>query len=525
MQQITEDNLSSDRQYTVRRLEFSGRQFYVTADSYPQARDWFESTRLSAGGDFSAVESDLTDTHPVYISRVQEVASGDPVWAVGDADPLSDLLTLGFDFDENAYVFSCVDVTSTAYTVDAASPEQALEMAKAGTGCSVSAAGTAHRVYSCDELTRAIIEGDLIRYRSEDDLTAELLSRYPDGMSVILEDESLRNLLDYRHAEEVGAWQSVRGMIDAEGSRMAGAHGTLDALLQLRPEDYGLLSACDSTYYSPELSDLGWDTEANATSIMFSSEAGTGCKEARIEGYVCPALLDRMLIEGRPYRDIMRLVDERGITDERALHYALHSEFLDRQPSWKVQMATSAVAGEVNRYFMHHVKPVYLEHRQQYHRAEEQAAVENGYADAAAWQRDVGWTRDPSPELADRLRRTVERFTALYLSVRQKLDAALERFDWFRASCMKGFIERFDRQVALSLSDARALRQGTDRYVVRCKIDGVQQPGRTLTETDVRQILDAGDRQSWAVHDVACRHFQSDIMDAMMQAQSRGVKR
>lgn len=525
MQSITDDNFSPERQYTVRRLEYSGRQYYVSADSYRQAREWFDTTRRSAGGDFSGVESDLTDRHPVFISRVEDIRSDAPLWAVGDADPLQDMLTQGFDYDENAYVFSVVDVTSTAYAVSAASPEQAVETAMTGTGISVSEQKTLHPVYSCSEVDRVVIEGDLVRYHSEDDLTAELLRRYPDGLSVTLEDESLRNLLDYRHADEHGQWQSVRGMLDAGDSRMAGAHGTLDAHLQLRPEDYGLLSACEDTYYSSELSDLGWDAEANATSIMFATETSNGFKDARIEACICPLLLDRMLIQGRAYRDIMRLVDERGITDERALHYALHTEFLDRQPAWKVQMATSAVSDEVNRYFMNHVKPEYVEHRQQYHRAEELAATENGYADAAAWQRDVGWTRDPSPELADRLRRTVERFTVLYLPARQKLDAALERFDWFRTSCMKSFIERFDRQVSHSLTDARALRQGTDRYIVRCKLDGVQQAGRVLSEDDVRQILDAGDHQAWAVHDVACRHFRSDIMDLMMQAQSRGMKR
>lgn len=522
MQQISEQNSPETGLFKVTQFEYAGRQYHVSADSYDRAREWFDAAMQRCGGDLTRMESDLSDDKPVYVTRVDDVRSDTPVWAVGDADPLGDTLTLGYDYGEETYVFTDVDVTRTDYIVGACSPEQALERAQAGAGVSVSMQDTYHTRYSCSEDERIIVDGNVIRYHREEDLTAELLRQYPDGMTVILEDESLQNLLDYRHADYEDEWRCVRGMVDAVGSRMAGAHGTLEARLDLRPVDYGLLSACDSTYYSSELSDLGWDAGDNATSVMLSTE--TSLKDARIEAGICRALLDRMVIEGRPYREVMDLVDRHNIKDDTALRHYFDARFLKEQPQWKLKMASDATADEVNRHFLLQTAPVYHQEQHMWQQLREQAAKDYGFEDAAAWERAMQQHRDPSSEMADRLRQTAERFAGLFLPYQQASGVAFEELHRFKDQVRSGYIRRFDRQAEMSVSDIRGVQRGNGNFAIRCKIDGVQQPARDLSRDDAQSLLRAENKAA-AIREIAQRYFRVDILDAMRQTQQKGMKR
>ena len=100
------------------------------------------------------------------------------------------------------------------------------------------------------------IDGKTFALKSHDDLTVALEKQYPQGLTVILENESLANLDRYAW-RKVEDWEVLKGLVEDGDARMAKAHGSLEAKLVLPPTQYGLLEACEDSYYMHELANAG----------------------------------------------------------------------------------------------------------------------------------------------------------------------------------------------------------------------------------------------------------------------------
>lgn len=512
--------------HTVRQTTYSGQEFHIYARDYNQAQEWFQKKILSRGDTPGMTETEIGNADSAFLQKTLDIRSDEPVYSAGGVDPLKDLLTKGYDTDSSCYIFSRVDVSSSEATVPAASLEEALQLAASGTvdfsdGAELGAE-LRQDVYSCDEYTCAVVDGLTVPFRTEEDLTRALERQYPKGMTVVLENECIQNLIAYStHDNENGEYITLKGMIDAVGSSMPGANGRLDAKLVLTPDQYDLLNACDSTYWSSELSDLGWESGDNATSMMLATE--DSFKDSRIETPVCPDMLQALVIEGRPYHDIMQIVGKHHMTDDDALLHYFNLQLLDSQPEWKKQLAEKMVAEDVNRYFVRKVAPAIAEKKKMYHETQELVARENGYHDAAEWNRDVQWTRNPSPELAQKLYRTAERWRELYLPHEKKCEQAFALFERYKTELVAGFIRRFDRRADTALSEAKVIRQAGGNLAVRCKLDGRQLTGSTLSTAEARALVDAANKQP-LIRDLAVRHFSQDIADSLQQAKRQGIK-
>ena len=93
---------------------------------------------------------------------------------------------------------------------------------------------------------KVYIDGKIFALKSHDDLTVALEKQYPQGLTVILENESLANLDRYTW-RKVEDWEVLKGLVEDCDDRMAKAHGSLEAKLVLPPTQYGLLEACEDT--------------------------------------------------------------------------------------------------------------------------------------------------------------------------------------------------------------------------------------------------------------------------------------
>ena len=86
------------------------------------------------------------------------------------------------------------------------------------------------------------IFGKTFALKSHDDLTVALQKQYPQGLTVILENESLANLDRYAW-RKVEDWEVLKGLVEDGDARMVRAHGSLEAKLVLPPTQYGMLEA------------------------------------------------------------------------------------------------------------------------------------------------------------------------------------------------------------------------------------------------------------------------------------------
>lgn len=508
----------------IQMLQYEGKQVLLAASDYNEAKKWMDDYLAKNDYDLTQlgnVEFDAEDG--LYIKCIEDIQTDAPVFCAMDKDVL-DGLTKGYDTDEEAYVFSLVNVNYSLYQLPAHDVEEAIQMLHEGQfqQSALLEEDSYFKSFSCGEEERAVVNGVTVPYKEEYDLVQELARQYPDGLVVTLEDECVKNLINYKNNDNEEEYITLYGMIDAGESKMAGAYGILKAQLKLNPDEYEELYACDKTYWDSALSDLGWESGSNATSMMLATEENM--KDARIETIVSPALLNSLYIEDRPYHQIMKMIESNGIKDDNELKFILDCEFLRELPEWKRKLAEEQTRDQVQKHFIKYTAPAHFEQRKMYKETQEQAAKENGYLDAAEWNRDIQWTKDPSPQLAAKLQATAERWRELYAPFQEKCNAAFHEFDRYKAVEQTAFINRFDRQAAKLVSEVKIIQRGGNGWAVRCKMDGEQQSGRTLSQKDA-ETVNRSKALGTLAKEMAVKYFSQDIVDAIQQQQARGMKR
>lgn len=509
------DRKNTESLYTVNQLQYNGLEIHIYADSFKRADEWFAKCLRTGDVNFKQMEFDAEDN--VRIDRIVDIKSEKPIYAIqGEEDPIRDKLTKGYDYESGCYVFSLVDVRTKTKQIQADTPDNALEIA----GKTVFNAensteqGQNRQVYACSETDRVIVDGTVIKYCSEEKLTEKLRQEFPQGLTITLENESVQNLKHYKQVCEEGEWVAMRGIVNPDGM-MAAAYGNLKAKLILKPEDYDMIYACENTYYSAELSDMGWDSGANATSILLASE--NSMRDIRIEVGVMGAL-DHLYIEGMPYQTVMELADKNKVDNDVDLIHCCNEEFLSTQELWKREMALKETKGTVNEFYVKKVAPAWKELLGMFHETQEQAAKENGYVTAAGWKREVRWTKNPSPEMADRLRRTAERWKDLYTPYEKEFNKMTRQMERLKVSEQRAFINQFNKMV----SDVKVVQRGGDTFV-RCRIGGVQQMAKPISKEVRDGIMDSKDPIK-SKCEVAERIFAEEVVARLRMAKDRGMK-
>ena len=369
------------------------------------------------------------------------------------------------------------------------------------------------------------IDGKTFALKSHDDLTVALEKQYPQGLTVILENESLANLDRYAW-RKVEDWEVLKGLVEDGDARMAKAHGSLEAKLVLPPTQYGLLEACEDTYYMYELANAGVESEYNATTVMLGSQNSLQGARVQVEisKDMIPQVLPYLYIEDIPFSEVMDMVDEYDIMDEAELMRGLDYRNFASMPGWKQDMVKEATKAEVAEHFEKQVKPVWSMAKAMTNTTLDQAAQEYGYESGADYKRDVQWTKNPSPEMVLKFNRITERHTALYEPYNRQLVDALDKHEKLVNTLRKQCVRSFDRQAKNLVSDVNIIQRGYGSYAIRCKLGGVQQLAVAMDKADVTQVLNANDKGE-TINQMAAKYFKNEILDSLTQTQSRGLHR
>ena len=369
------------------------------------------------------------------------------------------------------------------------------------------------------------IDGKTFALKSHDDLTVALEKQYPQGLTVILENESLANLDRYAW-RKVEDWEVLKGLVEDGDARMAKAHGSLEAKLVLPPTQYGLLEACEDTYYRHELGRAGVGSEYNATTVMLGSQNSLqGARgTAEISKDMIPQVLPYLYIEDIPFSEVMDMVDEYDIKDEEELMRGLDYRNFASMPGWKQDMVKWWTKDYLLEYYDNNVKPAWREARTMVNVTLDQAAKEHGYASGADYKRDIQRTKNLSPEMVLKFNRITERHTALYEPYRQQEVIELEKYERLKDSMRKQLARNFDRQAKALISDVSVIPRSGGCIAIRCKLDGVQQMGRTILKADELDILNVKDNGE-ALKEWAAKYYQYEILQSLEHKQSRGMHR
>ena len=164
--------------------------------------------------------------------------------------------------------------------------------------------------------------------KTQEDLAGALTKAYPDGMTIYLNGMSreelmeLQNYLDYDRDFSMHILSGCEGVINSQDTSSLEYGGCLDAKLVLRPEDYANVFPSDE-YRSDSLEQLGLDWEDNAATVFLGEHAGN-MDGAKVYMKMDETLFERMYIEGRPYADVIRSIENTKVTKDQELKILLN---------------------------------------------------------------------------------------------------------------------------------------------------------------------------------------------------------
>ena len=154
---------------------------------------------------------------------------------------------------------------------------------------------------------------------SEEDLQDEFRKKFPEGLTVTVRDESVENLRHYMTLD--GYDDDFIGYVGA-GIQMLKVYGDLNAELRLPVEKYNWLYADDQTWWSSELSDMGYESGTNAATEMMEELDGD-LNEARLAIPCHPEMLQHLYIEGVPFKDVKEIIQNHDIQKDTELREIL----------------------------------------------------------------------------------------------------------------------------------------------------------------------------------------------------------
>ncbi len=161
--------------------------------------------------------------------------------------------------------------------------------------------------------------GKEVTVYSEKDLQNEFREKFPEGLTVTVRDESVENLKNYMALDDYDG--DFIGYVGS-GIQMLKVYGDLNAELRLPVDKYDWLYADDQTWWSGELSDMGFDAGTNAATEMME-ELGGNLNEARLSIPCHPDMLQHLYIEGVPYKDVKDILQNHDIRTDTQLREIL----------------------------------------------------------------------------------------------------------------------------------------------------------------------------------------------------------
>lgn len=174
-------------------------------------------------------------------------------------------------------------------------------------------------------------KGKEVKICHNEELQEELLKQFPEGLSIFLRDESVANLKDYAKGAQM---DDLVGHV-GEPFDMLKVYGDLKTEIKLPVTMYNRIYADDETYYSQELSEKDYYSDANATTMLMAEaeEKGTlkGMRMKLLMHGDTEQLLQHLYIEDRPFAEVASMIEKHNIQTDNELKQIMALQKLYKQ--------------------------------------------------------------------------------------------------------------------------------------------------------------------------------------------------
>lgn len=502
-----------EQTYFIKAQRQQCTDYYVEAPSYEKMKEWMNSELLKDKNP----EVSYNPDSDINIIGKKIHRKGPQYTLLGDEK--NHFQAKGYDLKSGSYVFSVVDTWSTVKPYKAESAEMAVQMAIGEQlHNKLIHEEPVRETCSADWDKRVVLDnGQVADIVSEQGLTNLLREKFPDGLTVVLAEECFDRL---SAMQDKGPDDGLLyGMGNAGNDRMPFGYGPFEVELRLKPEDYNIVYAEQNTYYNNDLSELGFDMGVVQSTMMVAEEKEL--KSFRVEIPFSIGLQDALYVDGRPYKDFMRLAKDYNATDDMSMKAALDKEYLKVQPQWLQNMAHEETKDIRQKYWVEKVAPVNAAYYKAYDDAVARAAETTGFSSGEELKQ--AFERKPyQPDM-------IERLTQANLIIREAHDPALEKateanlkLSQLKSGWEADYIRRFNQFCKENVRDITLGQNKAGQWMVRCQIAGEQQMSKMLRPEDAKF-----ERNGTAIKLLGLKYFADEIKNEMSegQKQSKGLGR
>ena len=505
--------MNMEQTYFIKAQRQQCTDYYVEAPSYEKMKEWMN-------GELHKNKNPEVSYNPdsdINIIGKKIYRKGPQYTLLGDEK--NHFQAKGYDLKSNAYVYSVVDTWSTVKPYKAESAEMAVQMAIGEQlHNKLIHEEPVRETCSADWDKRVILDnGQVADIMSEQGLTNLLREKFPDGLTVVLAEENFGRLMNM---QDKGPDDGLLyGIGNAGNDRMPYGYGPFEVELRLKPVDYDIVYAEQNTYYNEDLSELGFDGGIVQSTMMVAEEKEL--KSFRVEIPFSTGLHDVLYVEGRPYKDFMKLAKDYNASDDMSMKAALDKEYLKEQPQWLKDLAQGETKDVRQKYWVEKVAPVNAAYYKAYDDAVQQAAEVTGFSSADELKKAFEM-KPYQPEMIDRL-------TQANLIIRKAHDPALEKaananliFSNLKNGWEADYARRFNRFCKENVKEIMLGQNKAGQWTVRCQIAGEQQMSKTLRPEDAKF-----ERNGTAIKMLGFKYFADEIQNALSdgQKQSKGLRR
>ena len=530
-------------EYRVESSRFADEEYeYDELPAYEQMVKWMkEQLQLAENGkakvqkftpeynperDMNIIDRETTLTGPHYrvIPDNEIILDADEPFR--DIKPALPYEAKGYDLGEDAYFFATVDTWRTVKPYKAESPEQALQMAKGD---------QLHNVLTRVQPTRQFLhankfekvtleDGTVVNVVSEEDFQQKLKEKFPEGLTIRLSDESFKNLLEYKNKcdDDVTYHEDWMGLGNPGNNAMLRACGSIPAELRLPPEGYKHIYACEETYYNELFLNLIGDEGITAPSLLMSEERGLDAFRVKVPKTLY--MMDKLFINGKPFLQVMEMAEANRVKDDKGLHYMFDQEYLNFQPEWIKNLANEQTVPQRHKAWVNLTAKATSEFSQAQTRLMNECAEKFGQDTVKNLKKYMENQFDVPDKQVDKFINALMFLNGKMQPYQQAQDKAYQLYNYAKASFEADFARKLNDFIDRKVTDVTMYPDRRGNWNVRCKINGEQQMGRPITDSDAKIRRGSTIR---SVKEMASKYYAKEIvlaMDEGLQLQ-KGLKR
>ena len=376
-----------------------------------------------------------------------------------------------------------------------------------------------------------------IELKTEEDLVKALKEKYPDGLDVHMDGLTADDLFGYIQFGDRD--DHVPELLPLE-QETQNSEQVLMNTFHLSPDKYNeLMPVVDGTYYDDEVQkmiDSQQSLHDEATTVLMSRHPDlTG---ARLD-FKEPRMLYGWQIEGHPLDEVLSIMLQMPHISTENLKELLNNPVQMEMFKKSMELKKEEPANifmKKNPDYLYFYRPGILGY----------ARVDRGRSVTFSGERfptkdwnqimevvsnrNLPYTNDrntffinPAPKTESRLFMNTREDKAVVIHMEKDLDGKVMPTRYSEMVKNMDYLQ----DISGRLTDAQVITPVNGKPFVRCKIDGVQQSGSTLTKNDIIKMghyNHSPEEQKLFAVNMAVKHFAGELLDNGRE-QSKGMKR